>query len=168
MIEFEILAPVVIPTQATRSGAKRIDPKDFWNIYSNDDFKNLPGCYVFCIKAAKGSLPWYVGKTKNLRGYEGEIFSADKLNKYHSVLMDRSRGIPFFYFVAQNVNRGGNESAIFELETYLIQTAYERNPALINKQKLGKNSRVVRGCVGGGKGTASGRSVSFRQIMGMD
>jgi hypothetical protein len=168
VVEFEIIGPFPIPTRTTPSGAKQILIKDFWASLTDKSISSQKGCYVFFVGAGPGSLPWYVGKTKNQKGFEGEIFSADKINKYHSVLMERRRSAPFFYFVKQTRHRGGSKKAIEELETYLIQTAFDRNEDLVNKQKLGKNDWIIKGCVGGGKGSATKVSVAFRQIMGLD
>jgi len=63
------------------------------------------GCYIFAIRAAKGALPWYVGKTEK-HSFKGETWSPHKLNLYNEALNLRERGAAVLYLTAKRTKGG--------------------------------------------------------------
>ena len=57
------------------------------------------GCYVFGVRASRGTVPWYVGKTC-MQGFSQECLEPHKLNHYNEVLYAKERGTPVLYLVA--------------------------------------------------------------------
>ena len=107
------------------------------------------GVYVFCIRAARGALPWYVGKTS--RSLELEIMDPDKLVKYNDILFPRSQGVPCFYFLAPKSKTGKQVHAKYlpVIEEYTIATAYQRNPGLVNIKSTSSAAWCIDGIMGG-------------------
>lgn len=86
------------------------------------------GCYLFCMMTGKGIVPWYAGKTSK-RDFEGECFTADKLIKYNSVLLKKSKSKPVLFFVRPPTHKGKrNQKQIARLETWLIAQAKASEP----------------------------------------
>ena len=95
------------------------------------------GCYVFAIKAPRGTLPWYVGKAER-QSFARECISHHKVNHYNNAIAGR-RGKPLLFFIPQLTKKGryrkptsSSRPAIAELEKLLIGMALSRNPELMN------------------------------------
>jgi len=115
----------------------------FWAMVENDE-ENLPsscGCYLFAIRASKGIKPWYVGLAAK-QSFEKECFTPQKINIYNDVLAKCGNGTPLLFLVSKITKLGklvkpsknGHRDSMF-LETLLIGTAIEKNPALMNIKK---------------------------------
>ena len=97
------------------------------------------GCYIFAIRAGRGVLPWYVGKTERA-SFRKEVFTPHKLVLYAEALHGR-KGTGLIYFLP-NVTPGGKfrkpslnkVPAIGALEELLIATCLQRNTDLLNKR----------------------------------
>ena len=124
------------------------------------------GCYVFGFRAGKGYRPVYVGKTSS--GFKYECFSEGKLHKYDKALARNGKGTPVMFLVIQKTTAGRpNEKSIKELEKYLIESAYAKNPELLNVQHANKGKYFeIEGVLNYGKGKPSGAAAKFRVIMG--
>lgn len=107
------------------------------------------GVYVFCIRAGRGALPWYVGKTT--RPLAQEILDSDKMVKYNDILHTRTRGYPCFYFLAPMSPKGKKVSTTYlpMIEELMIATAYERNPDLANVKLTSGETWCIDGVMGG-------------------
>lgn len=95
------------------------------------------GCYIFSIRASRGSLPWYIGKAER-QSFQKECLTPHKVVHFNNALAGR-KGKPELFFIPQ-VTRAGKyraptssrRPAIRELESLLIGMAMNRNPDLLN------------------------------------
>jgi hypothetical protein len=83
------------------------------------------GCYIFAIRAAKGALPWYVGKTEK-HSFKGETWTPHKLDLYNEaavlyLIAKRTKGGRF----AKPRKRGIGD--IRALENLLLGSCLLRN-----------------------------------------
>jgi hypothetical protein len=139
-----------------RKSGKLVDKhyrKDFWGDVERRQ-PGLPsavGCYVFGIKAAKGALPWYVGRTEK-HDFKGETWTPHKLNLYNEALNSRKKkkGTPQLFLIARHTKGGKfakpTKSGIGDvraLENLLIGTCLLRNRHLLNA----KQTKHLRGIV---------------------
>jgi hypothetical protein len=104
------------------------------------------GCYIFAKRAGGGIIPWYVGRACR-RPMLKEALSADNITKYNTVLDDK--GTPLLFVIPARTPTGklrkrpessGLPSIMF-LERWLIATALDKNPDLINN----KETKFLRG-----------------------
>jgi len=83
---FECYGPFALDWYTDESQWK----SEFWkSVESNPDLeglKNAIGCYVFCLKYGDTYMPWYVGKTENKIGFEGEVFTDHKYDIYEQLI----------------------------------------------------------------------------------
>ena len=163
-----------IPYQLNAKKVKRIaQPEQAKFIESlNDEYPGLlekQGVYIFCLRAGKGTLPWYVGKAG--RSLMQEILTSDKLVKYNSILFDRTRGVPVFYFVAPK-GRGKQVHGKYLplIEETLIARAYQRNRNLANIRLVSGETWVIDGVMGGvgRRRTLAEEEREFSRIMGIE
>lgn len=118
----------------------RNDIQSFWNDVETDGEEGLPdavGCYVFGIRAGKGTVPWYVGLAEK-QSFKLECFSPHKLNHFNNAIA-KKKVTPIILFIARctSSDRFSRPSAngyidIRILETMLIGLAVKRNPYLLN------------------------------------
>jgi len=143
-MNFDVFGPFELPQTKRRN---RIDDTrikhEFWD---NVDTRvnGLPeacGCYVFSIRAGKGTLPWYVGKAAK-QTFRKECIQPHKLVKYNRIL-DQRRGTPLLYLVARMTPTGrySNMSTSTKgyadvdfLERLFIGMSLSRNRDLLNNQ----------------------------------
>ena len=132
------------PFELTRSHRGLIDSsavgrREYWEWVEEyaPGLSNACGCYIFGIKASRGSLPWYVGKAER-QSFRKECLTSHKIVHFNNVIVGR-RGRPEIYFLPQLTNTGRYRSptstrrqAIRELESLLIGMAINRNPSLSN------------------------------------
>lgn len=138
---YRVFGPFEIPRVGTMvdSHAK----KSFWTDVEREHgrLSNAVGCYVFAIRAAKGALPWYVGKTEK-GSFKGEAWTPHKLNLYNEALHERGKGKPLLYFIAKNTKGGkfakprkGGIGDIRALENLLIGACLRRSSHLLNARQ---------------------------------
>jgi len=142
VVEFVAVGPVKIPVYKPKLGGRRIDEKldVFWDSVEDvgnkvgcNTIKGGKGCYVFCMRAGKGIVPFYVGKT-NAQNLLKETYNPNNIKRYNGVISER-KGAPVMFFIVANKKQGPtNAKAIKALEKFLIEQAYERNKDIINKQ----------------------------------
>lgn len=149
MSMYRVFGPFEIP----RDGAM-VDnhaKKMFWGgvEQGNARLSGAVGCYVFAIRAAKGSRPWYVGKMEK-GSFRGEVCTPHKLLLYNEALHLRKKGKPLLYFIAKSTKGGkfskprkGGIGDIRALENLLIGTCLLRNHKLLNA----KQTKHLRGIV---------------------
>jgi hypothetical protein len=131
------------------------------------------GCYVFAIRAAKGSRPWYVGKTEK-GSFKGEVWTPHKLLLYNEALHLRKKGKPLLYFIAKNTKGGkfakprkGGIGDIRALENLLIGTCLLRNRKLLNaKQTKHLRGTVVPGYMNEQPGARSKPAKELAKLLG--
>ena len=107
------------------------------------------GCYVFAMRSARGTTPWYVGKAEKTE-FGTECFNASNRVTYFNFTRER-KGTPLLLLIARMTPKGrfakpytnGTPDVDF-LETLLIGAALTRNPGLLNvkKTRLFKSLKV--------------------------
>ena len=131
------------------------------------------GCYMFCVKATHGALPWYVGQTSK-NSFAGECFQPHKINHYNTAVASKSKIKPQLFFFPKLTPSGkfsklskNKQNDIDFLETYLIGLALERNPSLcnINKTAFLKNM-YVPGIINAKAGQPTAAVVKVKSILG--
>lgn len=105
------------------------------------------GCYVFAVRAGRGYTPYYVGQASK-RAIADEALNPSNREKYNVVLgLGRGRPMTFIlpmltpqgrYRKRRQVNRKLPEMSF--LERWLITTAIQKNPNLVNN----KETRFLR------------------------
>jgi len=168
MSEYGIIGPLRIPIKKGGRG-NIIDSQNlqnFWRDPKADNIKAKRGCYVFGIRAAKGIVPYYVGKTSRC-DFEGECFTADKLVKYMEALSETKKGSPVLFFVVHPNKRGKtNSRQIDEIETFLVKLECIKNPSHGNNQKTKREDWLIMGMTGGRKPSTSANE--FKKMMGFN
>jgi hypothetical protein len=130
-----------------------------------EDLGESVGCYVYGLRSGGGITPWYVGKTTS--GFRWECFQPHKLNKFNEALAKTGHGTPVIFFVVHPRARGrANASAIGELEVYLIQTAFIRNPGLLNRTRTEGPTWAIQG-LGVGRGRPPNSVVQLARALGI-
>ena len=155
-MKFEIHGPFEIPRINGLIDNSAASKRKFWATVGAQAPK-LPdacGCYIFSVKAKRGALPWYVGRTTK-RTFKGEALGAHQVNHYNHALGQKIGVKPQMFFLAKLTPSGraakpsGNSHADIEfLETFLFGVALKRNPNLRNAKstKFFKNL-VVPGVI---------------------
>lgn len=98
------------------------------------------GCYVFAMRSARGTTPWYVGKAEKTV-FGTECFNASNRLTYFNHTRER-KGTPLLFLIARMTPKGrfakpytnGTADVDF-VETFLIGAALTRNPDLLNVKK---------------------------------
>jgi hypothetical protein len=169
-LPLHIVGPIDIGYERHPSGTgKRVESrhvKDFWTDPRARRVEKKHGCYVFAIRAARGFMPWYVGKAD--RQLRKECFGTHQLNKYNRVLFTNGKGRPVMFFIVPQGSKNKVPKAIVaELETFLIQSAYMRNPSVTNTQNTRLPAWGIQGVVRSKRGrptTPAGRFSTMMRI----
>jgi hypothetical protein len=151
MTEFEVHGPYEIPISKGVGGSTftSANGKQFWKNHST--LANRKGVYVFAFQAAKGFVPWYVGKTKVK--FDSESFTADKIAKYNIARTKRKTKTPMMFLLVYPITPGKiSQKKIDDLETFLIQTGKAINPELLNKKKIKGIDWSIAGILRNGPG----------------
>ncbi len=166
--EFHVEGPFDIEPAKGKKGGKIITGDDEKNFWKNEGLKEISekrGCYVFCVKASKGSVPWYVGLTKK-KTMKDEALAPTKINKYNEVLADKARGTPQLFFIVAD-NPKPSKKYIGEIEHYLIDIARAKNPNLkVDKGGTQESKWKIKGI--GGKGKLGPAERDFSSMMDLD
>lgn len=172
--EFIVLGPFDIPVKRYPSG-RLIDSRtkapldSFWEdaeaVAKKKGLAGKPlrerfGCYVYAHRAGLGYTPWYVGQTK--RGFGYEAFERAKLIHYNLALAQCANVRPVMFFVVQKGRGQADETAINDLETFLIRSAYQANHAIMNIQKIRYPWRI-KGVVRAKRGEDSESTQAFKR-----
>jgi hypothetical protein len=170
VIDFVVHGPFKVPLNP---GKKSLDErrfrKGFWE--ENEKIELLAtakGCYVFAIQTAHGAIiPWYVGMTA--RTFRGECPNLSNCLKIANDLVHRHGTIVMFLVVYQQGRGKPNLTAIHELETVLITSAYAKNPDLLNRKDVGTNKPLVRirGVLNPRAGKPSQSAQKFKIMIGL-
>lgn len=147
-MNFQIHGPFEVPRVNGLIDNSVASQKAFWATIH----KKVPGlsqacgCYIFAIKAKRGSLPWYVGRTTK-RTFKGEAMGAHQVNHYNQALGKKVGVNPQLFFVSKltpsarlaKPSRNSHKDIEF-LETFLFGIALKRNSALRNA----KNTKFLK------------------------
>lgn len=129
-------------------------------------YSQMKGCYVFALRNGRGATPYYVGKTK--KSFGEESFASHKISNHYQPTIARNKGTPVMTFVAIDSARGRTpDSTIREVEKYLIQAAYAKNPHLSNIQNLPKEWWSIDGIMNAPRGKPNATIADFRSMMGI-
>lgn len=165
MLEFIVDAPIELPLYKGTLAADmlRAKPPRNWARAAG-----ASGCYVYVVprkRVPAERIPIYVGKATC--GFEQECFTPDKLTKINRFLLDYRSTALSLILIRHPERRGRlNETAIAELERYLIRQAVSVNHALINKQGIEPEHWGIRGILRGGRGRTSQTASDFMVLMG--
>jgi hypothetical protein len=168
--------PIEIPRQNTGLiAADKESLSDFWSrveVELEEGLSGGIGCYIFSIRAGKGSLPWYVGLAER-QSFKKECFTSHKLVHYNNAIAAR-KGTPLLTLVAKYTPKGkiinptgSDHRDIGFLEAMLISRCLSRNASLYNA----RDTKILREMVVPGLlNTPQGKSVSsvleFRALVG--
>src|SRR5690242_8288241 len=104
MVEFTVKGPYDVPVKVIGSTAKFVD-KDLLGalLTQSEGALAKAGCYVFSVRASRGSIPVYVGKAS--RNIFKEAFNDRNCNNLAQYLSARQRGKLQITIVHQNKMR---------------------------------------------------------------
>ena len=185
MVTFQVFGPFDVDCEISRRGRRALPRKvitkevirKFWESVAAEHahIASKKGCYVFALRAGRGSMPWYVGKTeKSARTLKQEVFDREKLAKYRTILKRSRRRSPEIYLVVRSEQQGRLGRAIDDLETVLIWAAFHRNKGLLNKRKRETHpARLIRivssiaiaKLLNGGPGAPDAEAASFDAML---
>jgi hypothetical protein len=134
------------------------------------------GCYVFGVRAGKGIRPFYAGQSLR-RSILEEAMNSSNINKYNEVLGNRGGGSPVLFVLPwltasreryRKKGKGKHGSRTLDfLEDWLIGTALQKNPKLINNKQTRFLRQVhVTGVFNAKHGEATWESGKFNAMMG--
>lgn len=143
-MKFDIYGPYEVPRN--KYGKTKLITKDslptLLKAINNDGLVNGCGCYVFALRASKGYTPWYVGQASKMRLLD-ESMNPNNREKYNKLIASH-RGTPVMFYIPKLTTGGkfakptkkedGELKAVNFLEEWLIATALQKNPKLINQQ----------------------------------
>jgi len=154
--------------------ATAADRRSFWDSVDEEtpELSYACGCYIFSIRAPRGSRPWYVGKAEKST-FRRECLTAHKINHFNQAIAGR-RGYPELTLLAQVTPRdkfrkptNSKRKAIRELETMLIGMGVSRNRDLLNIQKTKMLRELsVRGFLNTQRLATSGPAKALRDLFG--
>jgi len=167
MVNFIVKGPFDVPLKEAANGARFIDVDKLHSLKADSNGSiNKAGCYVFSWRAARGSLPIYVGKATGK--ILSEAFNARNLNNLAEFINNKRRGRLQIYIVFQDrIRLIANKTAIAELEEFLIGRAAIRNPNLINIHGNRPASWTIVGVANHGAGRPGATVQDFRKMLGI-
>jgi hypothetical protein len=165
-LDLHVVGPFDIDYDRDSSGrgkfikAKHVNA--FWQHKRAAAIHAKSGCYVFATRAAKGFKPWYAGKTDG--PMKGECFK--QLNTYNDVLFSNKKGRPVMFFVVPQGNKNKMpKKSVDDLETYLIQAGYLRNPDIRNARKKKPPLWGIQGILRSPRGRPTKATDKFSTMM---
>lgn len=162
MASFKIHGPFELSYEK-RPGGRTLVFDNFWDDGCEASYlADECGCYVFAIQN-RGLTPIYVGQaTKTFRQ---ETFNAANKHKYHDGFSEYAKGSPVMFFVVHPHQKGkANEKQIEEIEDFLIQAGFAKNPDIQNVRGVQRPKWSIQGVVRSGKGKRSHDEAEFRRL----
>lgn len=139
-MKFHPYVPFEIPKQSNGLISRdKANLKEFWLAVEDEaiGLSNAIGIYIFSVRAGRGVLPWYVGKSEQT-GFAKECFQPHKINHYDNCIAAR-RGTPLLTLIpkftqADNFAQpnGSSQRDIATLEKMLIGACLQKNRELVN------------------------------------
>lgn len=167
------------PMPVDEHGNLRIGDRDLSKAFFRCTDETAPGlakacgCYVFAMRSARATTPWYVGKADKT-AFGTECFNDRNMRTYFNHTRDR-KGSPFLFLIARMTPTGrfakpypsGTADVDF-VESYLIGVALRRNPDLLNvkKTRLYRDLKVP-GCINANEPPFSPSTEALRQTLGL-
>lgn len=164
-VEFTAHGPFDVPVESGATGRRFLLDEVWRNDPQLEALARRCGCYVFAVRGVKGIItPHYVGLTR--KRFDREVFNRTNLPKYLSALSDHRRGRPVLFIIAHPHQAKINGTYIGEVENFLIQAGWARNPALQNKKGIHRPKWLIRGVIRSiGKPSQAARQL--RSVMGI-
>ncbi len=141
------------------------------------EFDTSCGCYIFAMRAGKGIKPWYVGQA-NKSSLIQEALNPSNIVKFNTDVLSRFKGTPVIFFLplltgnkkvfAKPTKRKEGRKSVDFLEEWLIASALQKNPSLINKQKTKFLRDIhVRGIFNPVQGEADDHSAALKKTLNL-
>ncbi len=169
MSKFEPFGPFDMPVDGVHIDTEL--SKEFWQSVEDaqQGLQNAIGCYIFAIRAGRGTKPLYVGKTE--RSFRQEAWQPGKLLLFSKHLDSRKRGTPVLFLIAKQTSRGRfakNSRSIKALEEMLIGTCLLRNHRLLNKKEINRFLKIeVPGFMNESRGARSAPAKELAKLLGV-
>lgn len=175
-MQYVAYGPMKLPRDQVLTSSSKVR-KTWWDQieeeFDANGLRHACGCYVFAMRAGRGTRPWYVGLAQR-SSFQLECFTPDKKVKYQSVL-GHMKGSPLLYFYARTTpvthtfskpTKSGYGDVVL-LEQLLIGAALKRNDDLVNVKatKLLKNM-IVPGFINSAKGNLPPAAKRLKAVMG--
>lgn len=161
---FEVLGPFWIPTQRRRLArtVTSAEARLFWAAHAA--VAKRRGCYVFAIRSRGRLVPLYVGRAT--RSFRQEVLAPHKLAKLQLALVDHPDATPCVLLVAAPRRSGApNKAHLVELERFLIESAAEVNPGLLNVARPRPRSWAIDGLRPGLRATRPGAASQLHRVL---
>jgi hypothetical protein len=162
MSEFVVHGPFAVDFENSKGG-RRLIFDDFWADGSDAAYLcGERGCYVFAIRN-RGLTPIYVGKAA--KSFKQETFNSANKHKYHNGFIKYAKGTPLIFFIVHPTRAGKtNEKQIGEVEDFLIQAGFAKNPNIQNVKGRGVPKWRIKGVVRGSSGKHSRAEIDFAKL----
>lgn len=147
-MNFDIYGPYNLPKCKGLIDRSADAKRAFWDAVEEDapGLSNACGCYIYVVKAKRGTLPWYVGITTK-RTFRDEALGAHQLNHYNPAITRKVGVSPQLLFIAKKTPQGrfaapsqNVQRDIEFLEKFMFGVALNRNSSLSNS----KNTKFLK------------------------
>jgi hypothetical protein len=169
MSRFEPFGPFDMPFDGAHIDTELA--KEFWQSVEDarEGLQDAIGCYIFAIRAGRGTKPWYVGKTE--RSFRQEVLQPGKLLLFSKHLDSHKGGAPVLYLIAKQTSGGrfakGSRS-VGTLEGMLIGKCLARNHRLLNKKDTNRFLKIeVPGYMNEPRGARSAPAKELAKLLGV-
>lgn len=151
-MKFSVHGPFELPRK--KNGLIDTDAaskKTFWATVETEiaDLPDACGCYIFVVKAKRGALPWYVGRTTK-RNFKNEALGSHQINHYNQAVANKIGIKAQLFFLSKLTptrrfakSSGNSHSDIEFLETLMFGIGLNRNQQLRNS----KNTKFLKNLV---------------------
>ena len=150
-MNYEIHGPFDLPRTNGLIDKAAKSKKAFWASVeeASPGVPDACGCYVFVVKAKRGTLPWYVGITTK-RTFRAEALGAHQLNHYNPAIAQKVGVTPQLFFLAKKTPQGrfakpsqNPHRDVEFLEQFMFGIALNRNGSLSNT----KNTKFLKSMI---------------------
>jgi hypothetical protein len=174
-MKFAIYGPYEIPRSNGLVETAAASKNKFWADVgaSVTGLPDACGCYVFAVKARRGTLPWYVGLTTK-RTFRDEALGYYQVIQYGQALGRKVGVKPMLFLLAKETPKGrfakpsrNSHKDVEFLERFMFALALNRNPKLRNT----KNTRflkklVVPGVINSPRRPPKGSERELKAVLG--
>ena len=175
-MNFEISGPFDLPKLNGLIDNANRSKKDFWDAVERraPGTPDACGCYVFVVKARRGTLPWYVGITTK-RTFRAEALGADQLAHYNPAIAQKVGVTPQLFFLAKRTPSGrfakpsqNAQKDVEFLEKFMFGIALNRNGALRNSRNTKFLKNMVVPCVlNSPRGRRKAPEIALKDVLGL-
>lgn len=175
-VKFSVYGPFNLPRHNrlidTSAKAKRL----FWaDVEAKiSGLSEACGCYIYVVRAKRGALPWYVGRTTK-RSFKFEAIGAYQANHFNQAIVQKVGVKPQLYFLAKETPKGrfakpskNSHTDVEFLETFMFGIALNRNVNLRNSKNMKHlKSLVVPGVINTPKRPPTRDERSLKSALGL-